>query len=129
MNREIPTPYTFEEASTFGHGFPDRGIKCYKCKTLIPQFEAMDFEKTEEWKSILKSKGDEAADQYLMSLTGCNYRWAKIWRLHPNGPNAKTEKEASFEPGTKCPFCGNPLRTKNAKQCPHCFKSWRNESA
>jgi predicted Zn-ribbon and HTH transcriptional regulator len=28
-----------------------------------------------------------------------------------------------------CPYCGKPLRTKKAKQCPHCFNSWHNENA
>ncbi|WP_445360044.1 hypothetical protein ACJJIL_14700 [Microbulbifer sp. EKSA005] len=25
----------------------------------------------------------------------------------------------------KCPFCGSSLRTEKAKQCPSCYKSWR----
>lgn len=24
-----------------------------------------------------------------------------------------------------CPYCGGELRTPEAKQCPHCFRSWR----
>ncbi len=26
---------------------------------------------------------------------------------------------------TKCPFCGESLRTEKAKQCPSCFQSWK----
>ena len=128
MKSERELPYSYKEASTFGNGFPDRGVKCYSCNTLIPQLQELTDKNIEEWKNILKSKGHEEADNYLVNITGCNYRWAKIWRLHPNGPKAKTKEEAMFSENTKCPFCGKSLRTINAKQCPHCFKSWQNES-
>lgn len=129
MNEDITRPYTFAESSTFGDGFPDRGIKCFKCNTLIPQFQNLDATQLEMWRSILKTKGYIEADEYLISITGCNQRWAKIWRLHPNGPKAKTQYAAKFDLNTACPFCGKPLRTKKAKQCSHCFKSWHNENA
>jgi hypothetical protein len=129
MNEDITKPYSFEEASSFGDGFPDRGIKCFKCNTLIPQLLNMDATRIENWRSILKTKGYIEADDYLISITGCNQRWAKIWRLHPCGPKTKTEYEAKFDLDTTCPFCGKPLRTKKSKQCPHCFKSWHNENA
>ena len=29
-----------------------------------------------------------------------------------------------FDYKSSCPYCGKPLRTSKAKQCPHCFKSW-----
>ncbi len=129
MNDDNTKPYTFEEASGFGDGFPDRGIKCFKCNTLIPQFQSLDKERLERWRSIIKVKGFKDADEYLISATGCNQRWAKIWRLHPYGPKAKTASEAKFDLSTQCLFCGKPLRTQRAMQCPHCFKSWHDESA
>ncbi len=128
MNKEQLIPYSFEEASTFGGGFPDRGIKCYKCNTYIPHFQAIDTGKTNQWKNILKTKGADAADDFLISLSGCNYRWAKIWRLHPNGPTAETKFEAEFDLNMKCPYCGKVLRTKKAKQCLHCNKNWRDKN-
>ena len=118
-------PYTFEEAYKFGNGFPDRGMRCYKCNALIPQFSNFGKREKYNWNKIRTTQGDEAANDYIMSITGCNLRWAKIWRIHPNGPAAKTYNEAKFDKSTSCPFCEKALRTKEAKQCPHCFKSWR----
>ena len=125
MKSAMSEAYTYKEASSFGSGFPDRGIKCHKCGTLIPQFETFGKNEISHWQTILNTKGSDAADEYLISLTGCNHRWAKIWRLHPNGPIDSTPKESSFDLTTACPFCSKPLRSKSAKQCPHCFKSWR----
>lgn len=36
--------------------------------------------------------------------------------------------ETEFDTKAKCPFCGSSLRTERAKQCPSCFKSWRETS-
>lgn len=128
MKPDTTKPYTFEEATSYGDGFPDRGIKCFQCNTLIPQFDVLDSAHLERWKSILNKEGHKEADEYLISITGCNQRWAKIWRLHPNGPEAKSEYEAKYDVNTACPFCCKPLRTAKAKQCPHCFQSWHGES-
>ena len=50
-----------------------------------------------------------------------------------DGPAHMLSGSSSSRPGTglkfsteaKCPFCGSSLRTEMAKQCPTCFKSWR----
>jgi hypothetical protein len=55
----------------------------------------------------------------LRRLTGCSIGWAKIWVLHPNGPNVEGAEM------TPCPYCGAPLRTKQAKQCRHCKRDWQ----
>jgi len=34
----------------------------------------------------------------------------------------------SFNTIIKCPFCGSSLRTEKAKQCPQCFKNWKEQS-
>ena len=34
---------------------------------------------------------------------------------------------SKFLPKASCPYCGKPLRTKKAKQCMHCFKSWHDQ--
>jgi len=36
-------------------------------------------------------------------------------------------ESTKFAHGTSCPFCGGQLRTVRAKQCPHCFESWRDQ--
>ena len=30
--------------------------------------------------------------------------------------------------GGPCPYCGGRLRTPKAKQCPHCFRKWHNQT-
>ena len=114
--------YSFQEASSYGEGFPDSGIKCKKCGTYVPQFEGFGEQEKGEWKDILETHGDEKADEFLMTVTGCNARWAKIWRVHPHGA---LQKDPEFSAGTACPYCGKALRTTVAKQCPYCFQSWR----
>jgi hypothetical protein len=37
------------------------------------------------------------------------------------------KRRALFNTKAKCPFCGSSLRTEQAKQCPACLKSWRDE--
>lgn len=123
-----PYPYSYNEASQFGDGFPDRGDHCEKCQTYIPQFEGFGAHEQEIWRNLLKTEGHEAADDHIMALTGCSARWAKIWRLHPDGPTSRVPHENGIprlEETAPCPFCGKALRTKKAKQCPHCFENWR----
>ena len=43
----------------------------------------------------------------------------QMFGLIPKG--RKYDKEAI------CPFCKKPLRTKLAKQCPHCFEDWHDK--
>ena len=38
-------------------------------------------------------------------------------------------ESTTFDLHSTCPFCGKPLRTSKAKQCPHCFKDWRQTDA
>jgi hypothetical protein len=53
----------------------------------------------------------------LRRLTGCSLRFAKAWAVHPHGSNHE-------DPSAPCPFCGQPLRTSEAKQCRHCRRDW-----
>lgn len=124
MLKDTLSPYSFDEASNCGEGFPKRGTKCQKCSTFIPSFVNFGENEIQRWKHLLHTKGPKEADRYIMSITGCNSRWAKIWRLHPEGPKLKI---APLDNSASCPFCNGALRTKNAMQCPHCFKSWRDQ--
>lgn len=38
--------------------------------------------------------------------------------------NARMRQRAEKPPPTPCPYCGKPLVTNSAKQCPHCFMDW-----
>jgi len=46
-----------------------------------------------------KLMGQEA-DKFIVSLTGCNGRWAKIWRLHPDGPTSRIPRVGNIPPLT-----------------------------
>ena len=45
-----------------------------------------------------------------------------------HGAISKPKDKTHLEIKAKCPFCGSSLRTEKAKQCPSCFKSWRETS-
>lgn len=44
---------------------------------------------------------------------------AKLFGVIPKGQR--------FNDEAACPFCRKPLRTKLAKQCPHCFEDWHHK--
>jgi hypothetical protein len=115
-------PFTKEEIEKEEDGFPSRGNYCPRCKTNIPVFEGIN--KEEEEKIRTAANGDTIETiRLIRERTGCGVRWAKIWALHPNGP-----QEEGYSGNAKCPFCGANLRTPRAKQCPSCFKSWRSQN-
>ena len=113
--------YTKVELKELGDEFPKKGIYCPKCKTFIPIFAELSKDDEIRLKEKIKSEGGVAAIKELCELTGCSLRLAKIWVVHPEGPTPVID-------GPPCPYCGGKLRTSRAKQCPHCLKSWRNES-
>lgn len=53
----------------------------------------------------------------LRALTGCPLSWAKIWVSHAGRADAIGTTAA-------CPYCGKPLKTALAKQCPRCNMDW-----
>lgn len=114
----IVKPFTREEILKEEDGFPSRGMYCEKCKTNIPVFADLS---EAEAKEIRKKGGGDSVKtiRLLREKTGCGVRWAKIWAIHPDGP-----QEAGFSGEAKCPYCGDRLRSEKAKQCPHCLKDW-----
>lgn len=110
-------PYSRIETESFGDGFPDRGIYCGKCKTYIPEFDFLDAFTYHRIRAFSLNGQTGLAQAELIAATGCSARWAKIWVVHSGRPHVVT-------PGPPCPYCGMPLRTDRARQCPHCFKAW-----
>jgi hypothetical protein len=110
--------YTRKEVLRLGNVLPDRGPLCPRCDVHIPQFAELTGEEEERLKVLIRGKRSVEAMMDLRRLTGCSIGWAKIWVLHPNGPNAEGAEIAP------CPYCGAPLRTKRAKQCRHCKRDW-----
>ena len=111
--------YKNDEIRSLPEGsWPTRGQKCERCHACIPKFADL----TPEAEASLRALAEQdpvAAMKELSSLTGCNLRWAKIWVLHPNGPQPKYRQD-----GPPCLYCGEVLRTAKAKQCLSCGMDW-----
>ena len=113
-----PGAYTKDELIRLvADEFPTRGETCPKCGVVIPQFADLT-EKDEARLRHLISQGRKMmAMQELRSLTLCPVSWAKIWVLH----SGRADAVGTTAP---CPYCGKPLKTALARQCPHCNMDW-----
>lgn len=120
MDDDITRAYTPQELKDAGSGFPTRGLYCFKCKTYVPQFSALDGEELESMRLLATHNAVEAMHA-IERITGCPPRWAKIWALHAGTPIFTSPGPW----GPPCPQCGKPLHTERSRQCPHCLASWR----
>ena len=96
---------------------PTRGKKCPKCGVIIPQFGDLTEKDESRLRCLIRNRREFMAMQELRSLTLCPISWAKIWVLH----GGKADAIGTVSP---CPYCGKPLATALAKQCPHCNMDW-----
>lgn len=96
---------------------PTRGPVCPKCGAIIPQFADLTEENETRLRRLLLDGRKAMAMHELHSLVHCPPAWAKIWVLHGGRP----EGIGTTAP---CPYCGKPLKTALAKQCPHCNMDW-----
>lgn len=110
-------PYARDELKRAGDGYPDRGERCHRCGVLVPRFADLSPAIETRLHELVRSGRKMAAMEELVAATGCPIRWAKIWAVHDG------RAEPRF-PGPPCPFCGKPLRTSKARQCPHCHADW-----
>ena len=113
-------PYTREELLLAENMFPAKGLFCPRCKTYIPQFQDLTPANEKHLKQLIADDHRIQAMKELKNLTGCSLGWAKIWVLHPSGPEPLPHQT------TPCPYCGRYLRTKVSKQCRHCKRDWHN---
>ena len=96
---------------------PTRGETCPKCGVVIPEFvDLTEKDEARLHRLILEGRKMMAMHE-LRSLTLCPVSWAKIWVLH----SGKADAVGTTAP---CPYCGRPLKTALAKQCPHCNMDW-----
>ena len=111
------TPYTSAELKGALPQWPERGVICPKCGTVIPQFAALTEEESARLRSLIVRGQKLMAMRELEFLTGAPTRWAKIWVLHSGRADA-------VDSTAPCPFCGRPLKTARARQCAHCLMDW-----
>ncbi|MEM7245448.1 MAG: hypothetical protein AAF533_08890 [Acidobacteriota bacterium] len=108
--------YTREEVEKLGDERPSRGEWCGRCRLFVPRFADLDEQDVEELR-LLQKKNPGLAMRAIQEKTGASMYWAKLWVLHSHGVH-------EADPVTPCPYCGEPLRTPKAKQCPHCKADW-----
>jgi hypothetical protein len=113
----MDAPYTRDELSAIGSGAkPTRGRYCPKCKSHVPEFADISPELAATFKGMHAAKAMAA----ICDLTGCPLGWAKSWVIHKDGPH----REYGDTDAPPCPYCGNQLRTRLAKQCVECGADW-----
>lgn len=108
--------YTNAQVRAFGDGKNDRGLRCNKCGDLIPQFSDLPRTQEDRILSLIRAGRHHMAVQELRAATGCSIGWAKSWVTHKGRPDVIY--------GVPCRFCGNELRSSDAKQCRHCKRDW-----
>lgn len=112
-------PYTRTEIEQLGNARPERGAKCPKCRTVIPRFAELDATMESRLRELWRSNRPMAAVTELRSVTGCSVSWAKVWLMHPHGP-----ENHAWTQGGPCWYCGEPLRSPLARQCVACGMDW-----
>jgi hypothetical protein len=113
-----PEAYTKDELIRLVvDALPTRGAKCPKCGVIIPQFADLTEKDEARVRQLICQNQKMMAMHELRSLTLCPVSWAKIWVLHSGRPD-------SVGTTAPCPYCGKPLKTTLAKQCPHCNMDW-----
>lgn len=116
--RTTPGAYTKYELIRLALGeLPTRGPVCPKCGACIPQFTDLTEEDEARLRKLICENRKMMAMHELRAITLCPVSWAKIWVLHSGRPDAVGTT-------TPCPYCGKPLKTALAKQCPHCNMDW-----
>jgi len=110
--------YTRKELLDAGNSLPKRGRACHHCDAIIPEFTELAETDEKRVLYLIQQNRSMMAIEELQQATGCPLSWAKVWVQHRGRPRPRENGD------TPCPFCGEPLRTSLAKQCPHCFRQW-----
>ena len=113
-----PQAYTKDELIRLTTGtLPQRGERCPKCGVIIPQFADLTEKDEARIRHMILQSRKMMAVHEIRSLTLCPVSWAKIWVQH----SGRADAVGTTAP---CPYCGKPLKTALARQCPHCNMDW-----
>lgn len=93
---------------------------CNCCSQIIPTFDNLSKENEEQVRKVCREVGPISAIKKLRELTNSSLRDAKFWVDHCG--------EYYMGKTIPCPFCGELLRTSEAKQCRYCLRDWHDES-
>ncbi len=64
----------------------------------------------------------------LRELTNCSLGEGKLWVDNKREENWQKYHKIWLESLPPCPYCGEKLRTPEAKQCRHCLRDWHDEN-
>ena len=93
---------------------------CECCNEIIPEFENLTLKSEELVRQTFREFGAISAIYKLREFTNAGLREAKIWIDHCG--------EFVHRKTIPCPFCGELLRTSEAKQCRFCLRDWHDEN-
>ena len=93
---------------------------CECCQNIIPEFENLSKENEEYIRQLIRDGKPITAIAELRNITRFSLRDAKLWVDHSG--------EFTHRKTIPCPYCGEFLRTSEAKQCRFCLRDWHNES-
>ena len=96
------------------------GKPCECCQQIIPIFENLSKADEEIVRQAYREIGPISAIKKLREITNSSLRDAKLWVDHCG--------EYVHRKTIPCPFCGELLRTENARQCRFCKRDWHDEN-
>jgi hypothetical protein len=100
----------------------------YRGKGELAELASDDYENITEFRAAFeagKLKGEDVSFAKRPSQVAFSLNTDKLSESHPDWFSKPVE---SLDTEARCPFCGSPLRSERAKQCPSCLKSWRDTS-
>jgi endogenous inhibitor of DNA gyrase (YacG/DUF329 family) len=96
----------------------ERDRYCPRCGHHLPEFQSLSHAQRVELRRIIDSSGSISAIKRLREISGCDLETAKLW-VHHRGIAGQ-----GHAPLVPCPYCGEPLRSGEAKQCRFCKRDW-----
>ena len=91
---------------------PKRGEWCPRCRVYIPSFAVLSDGDVARIRQLRRTpRRGVSAIKELRDTTGCSMIWAKIWFMHPDGPQPPLPKKPPLVEVdlTECPECGHVL--------------------